>query len=95
MRPAAGAASTSTRENFSLSKAVIETDMRERGRDGEAPATTNYHVFRRYVFAHDAGLAAEGVSAPTRWYFWPNAISGGSLWMPVPDVRLCDLAVVP
>ena len=64
--------STSTRENFAFSADLIRaaagtTDPRV------AFATTNYHVFRGYVYAHDAGLAAEGISAPTKLYFWPNA----------------------
>ena len=35
--------------------------------------TTNYHVFRSGVIATDVGITAAGVSAPTKWYFWPNA----------------------
>lgn len=35
--------------------------------------TTNYHVFRAGLKARRAGLDAEGMGAPTRWYFWPNA----------------------
>ena len=69
--------STNTRENFACARRIIATDMTEAGRDGEAPSvafsTTNYHVFRSYVYAHQAGMAAEGIAAPTKWYFWPNA----------------------
>ena len=36
-------------------------------------ATTNYHVFRSGMFAVRAGLAAEGISSRTKWWFWPNA----------------------
>ena len=36
-------------------------------------ATTNYHVFRGYIYAHDAGLDAEGIASKTKLYFWPNA----------------------
>ncbi|MBR0208976.1 MAG: YdcF family protein [Oscillospiraceae bacterium] len=35
--------------------------------------TTNYHVFRAGIKARQAGLAAVGAGAPTKWYFWPNA----------------------
>jgi uncharacterized SAM-binding protein YcdF (DUF218 family) len=35
--------------------------------------TTNYPVFRSGVIATDVGITAAGVSAPTKWYFWPNA----------------------
>lgn len=65
--------STNTRENFRYSAEIIAN-----AQDGEtqpriAFATTNYHVFRGYVYAHDAGLDAEGIAAPTKLYFWPNA----------------------
>lgn len=36
-------------------------------------STTNYHVFRGYVCAHQAGMSVEGMGARTKWYFWPNA----------------------
>ncbi len=66
--------STNTRENFSLSAKKIAAAWGDRP---SAPriafSTTNYHVFRSYVFAHEAGLAAEGIAAPTKVYFWPNA----------------------
>ena len=63
--------STTTNENMAFSKEIIDAD----GGEGApvAFATTNYHVLRGYVFAHEAGLAAEGIAAPTKLYFWPNA----------------------
>ena len=64
--------STSTRENFSLSAKVIE-ENKAAPKPRIAFATTNYHVFRSYIFAHEAGLEAEGIAAPTKLYFWPNA----------------------
>ena len=36
-------------------------------------ATTNYHVFRSGILAHDEGLAAEGIGSHTKTYFWVNA----------------------
>ena len=36
-------------------------------------ATTNYHIFRSYVLAEKHGLDAQGISAKTKWYFFPNA----------------------
>lgn len=66
--------STTTRENMAFSREVIE---RHAGRDASnlrvAFSTTNYHVFRGYVCAHQAGMAVEGMGAKTRAYFWPNA----------------------
>lgn len=66
--------STSTRENMVYSREVIE---RHAGRDANeavvAFSTTNYHVFRGYVYAHQAGMVAEGMGSSTKTYFWPNA----------------------
>lgn len=36
-------------------------------------STTNYHVFRSYVFLKDNNMYAEGMSAKTKAYFFPNA----------------------
>ena len=36
-------------------------------------ATTNYHVFRSYVLSKKHGLRSQGISAKTKWYFYPNA----------------------
>lgn len=66
--------SATTRQNMAFSREVIE---RHAGRDASelkvAFSTTNYHVFRGYVCAHQAGMAVEGIGAPTKAYFWPNA----------------------
>lgn len=64
--------STSTFENMRLSKNLID----EATGDDEpkvAFSTTNYHVFRAGLFARRVGMRAEGIGAPTRWWFWPNA----------------------
>lgn len=67
--------STTTRENMRFSAEVIAREASEAGlaEPSVAFATTNYHVFRGYVFAHEAGMAAEGIAAPTKIWFWPNA----------------------
>ncbi|MDO4806319.1 MAG: YdcF family protein [Coriobacteriales bacterium] len=66
--------STTTRENMVFSREVIE---RHAGKDASevriAFSTTNYHVFRGYVCAHQAGMAVEGMGSKTKAYFWPNA----------------------
>ncbi|MBQ3669304.1 MAG: YdcF family protein [Clostridia bacterium] len=36
-------------------------------------STTRYHVFRSGILANRAGLNAEGMGSPTRWWYWPNA----------------------
>lgn len=65
--------STNTRENFAYAAEVIAGAHHQRMKPRVAFSTTNYHVFRGYVYAHDAGLDAEGIAAPTKLYFWPNA----------------------
>ena len=66
--------STTTRENMAFSREVIEHHA---GRSADELSigfsTTNYHVFRGYVCAHQAGMAVEGVGSKTKYYFWPNA----------------------
>lgn len=66
--------STTTRENMAFSREVIE---RHAGRDvcklSVVFSTTNYHVFRGYVCAHEAGMVVEGIGSKTKYYFWPNA----------------------
>lgn len=67
-------ASTTTRENMAFSRKVIEQHA---GCDVSKLrvgfSTTNYHVFRGYVCARQAGMRVEGMGSPTRAYFWPNA----------------------
>ena len=66
--------STSTRENMAYSREVIEAHAEQVVDEvSVAFSTTNYHVFRGYVCAHDAGMAVEGMGSRTRLYFWPNA----------------------
>jgi uncharacterized SAM-binding protein YcdF (DUF218 family) len=66
--------SVRTSENMAFSREVIE---RHAGRDASELkigfATTNYHVFRGYVCAHQAGMTVEGMGSKTKYYFWPNA----------------------
>lgn len=63
-------ASKSTAENFAFSKRIA--DERFPGGKG-AFSTTSFHLFRSEILAREAGLDAEGLSAPTKWYFIPNA----------------------
>ena len=62
--------STSTFENMKFSKEIIET-LPPGGK--VAFSTTNYHVFRGGLFARRVKMRAVGMSAETKWYFWPNA----------------------
>ncbi len=66
--------STTTHENMAFSREVIE---KHAGCDVAnlrvGFSTTNYHVFRGYVCAHQAGMSVEGMGSKTKYYFWPNA----------------------
>ncbi len=35
--------------------------------------TTNYHVFRAGLKGRRVRMRVQGMGAPTKWYFWPNA----------------------
>ena len=35
--------------------------------------TTNYHVFRAGLKSRRVKMRSQGMGAPTKWYFWPNA----------------------
>lgn len=64
--------SVNTMQNVQFSKQVIEADTQDTY--NAAFATTNYHVFRGYILSKKAGLQnAQGISAKTKWYFFPNA----------------------
>ena len=63
-------ASKNTLENMRCSKALIEAQKQD---PSVIFSTTNYHVFRSGILAHDAGLKADGIASKTKWYFWPNA----------------------
>ena len=65
--------STSTFENMQFSKNVIEKHGGKIGKKKIAFATTNYHIFRGYVLAQKNGFDAKGISARTKFYFFPNA----------------------
>ncbi len=65
--------STNTFENMKFSKNVIEQSGVKIKDKKIAFATTNYHVFRGYILAAKNGFDAKGISAKTRFYFYPNA----------------------
>lgn len=63
--------SKNTYENMLFSKRIIDSQLENAK---VAFATTNYHVFRSGLIAKQVGLNAEGISAKTKWYFWPAAL---------------------
>ena len=62
--------SKNTYENFHNSKELLAA--RFSGPKGVF-STTSFHVFRSEILSVETGLRAAGLSAPTRWYFLPNA----------------------
>ena len=63
-------ASENTLGNMRCCKVLIEAQKQDAN---VIFSTTNYHVFRSGILAHDAGLKADGIASKTKWYFWPNA----------------------
>lgn len=63
-------ASRDTLENMKYSKQIIAAENPD-ARIGFS--TTNYHVFRAGLKARRVKMRAQGMGAPTKWYFWPNA----------------------
>ncbi|KAF1291953.1 YdcF family protein [Candidatus Enterococcus leclercqii] len=63
--------STTTLENMRFSKKVMD----ERSPEGYKVifSSNNYHIFRGGMFAHQAGLKADGIGAKTALYYLPNA----------------------
>lgn len=75
--------SVNTNQNIRFSRDKIEADVGALSGIKAGVATTNYHVFRSYVLAQKHGLDAQGISAKTKWYFFPNAFLRefvGLLW---------------
>lgn len=63
--------SQTTRENMQFSKKIID---RQQPQAKIVFATTDYHVWRSGVLAHDVGLPAVGIGARAPWYFYINAL---------------------
>lgn len=61
--------SKNTYENMLFSKRIID---RIKPEAKVCFVTNNYHILRSGMLANMVGLCAEGVSASTRWYYWPN-----------------------
>ena len=76
--------SVRTKENMRFSKDIA--DVQCPGAEG-AFSTTNYHVFRSGVIANAEGMDIDGMGAPTKWYFWPNALIREFIGLLVDDVR--------
>lgn len=65
--------SVNTYQNIQFSRDRIKEDAKTLEGVRAAFATTNYHVFRGYVLSKKHKLDAQGISAKTKWYFYPNA----------------------
>ena len=62
--------STDTLENMKFSKEKI---MAKNPEAKVIFSTNGYHVFRSGIWARRVKMRAIGISAKTKWYFWPNA----------------------
>ena len=75
--------SVNTFQNMQFSGKVIRNHAADLADKSIAFSTTNYHVFRGYVLAQKNGFYAQGLSAKTKFYFFPNAFLRefiGMLW---------------
>ena len=65
--------SVNTFQNMQFSRDRIMDDTDDFEEQKIAFSTTNYHIFRGYILADKNGFKAQGISAKTKWYFFPNA----------------------
>ena len=65
--------SVNTFQNMKFSKEIIDGRNPDSINARVCYVTTNYHVLRSGILANKVGLAAEGLGAKTKWWFWPNA----------------------
>ena len=65
--------SVNTDQNIRFSRERIKEDAGSLDGKRAGFATTNYHIFRGYILSKKHGLDAQGISAKTKWYFYPNA----------------------
>ena len=65
--------SVNTFQNMQFSKKVIDGCDPDSSGAKVCYVTTNYHVLRSGILANKTGVAAEGLGARTKWWFWPNA----------------------
>lgn len=63
--------STTTYENMKFSKNIMDTINKNYSC---IFVTNNYHVFRSSIYSRKARLKANGVGAPTAFYFLPSAL---------------------
>lgn len=64
--------STTTMENLRFSKELMD-GLSGGGTYRCAVVSSDYHVFRCAEYAHELGLAADGVGSHTRGWYWPAA----------------------
>lgn len=62
--------STTTLENMTFSKEIIQ---QQTGGSKALFSSNNYHIFRAGIYARWANLKADGIGAPTAFYYLPNA----------------------
>lgn len=65
--------SRNTQQNMLFSKQLATQDFGSANFRAKF-FTNNYHLLRAGIYARQAGLAANGVGAHARFYYWPNAM---------------------
>ena len=63
--------STTTYENLTNSKAIIEA---KQGEKYTALVTSNYHVYRALRYCKKIGLKCTGIGSHVAFYYWPSAL---------------------
>ena len=71
--PSGGQGSDEVIQNICFSREKIMADAADPETVRAGVATTNYHIFRAYILAAKYRLDAQGITAKTKWYFYPNA----------------------
>ncbi len=64
--------SVNTDQNICFSREKIMADAADPETVRAGVATTNYHIFRAYILAAKYRLDAQGITAKTKWYFYPK-----------------------
>lgn len=66
--------STTTQENFQMSKDVVLADPRLGASAQGVAVTSNYHAMRAAILARELGTSIQVLGARTAWYYWPSAM---------------------
>ncbi len=63
--------STTTKENIIYSNDIIKS---RGGSKRTVLVSSNYHIYRCVLLAHEVGIKCVGIGAKTAFYYWPSAV---------------------